>query len=735
MRKRKRLCGVLLIIAALVIMTLPVSEADAASSASEFVMEGSTLVKYRGKDTNVSIPDTVEAIGESAFEDNTNIELVVVPNSVKKIGAYAFWGCDHLDTVVLGRGLTEVGDYTFSGCKGLKQMSIPSTVTSIGIQAFGDCVNMTDITIPKETVNIHESAFSGCAKLTIHCEEGSVADTYAKDFYERQKEMPEYEDVPEYSENNGNGDGSNGNGGSDGSGNGSNGNGGSNDGNSGQGTAATPQPSVSYDENGNVLGSSYVVGNSAFVFMDASGLPVLQGQRTGGGGSTGAAQGEPEELTTDGFSAGRISKYTIVDGRIVADQAFYRNSSLQEAALPEGIEEIGQFSFARSSLTGIQLPEGVTDIAYGAFYHCDSLAEVTLPESLMNVEPKAFSHTKWVDGFLQDASAEDFLVSGGVLVAYRGDGAEVKIPDGVRVIAAEAFQGHEEITKLTFPDTLKVVGEAAFENCTGLREVTLNQGLESIKDRAFYGDSGAKLRVPASVKKLGLRALEGVTAEYEGYTPERSHEASAERLSNAAYRGISGESDTPGVTVDGSDGIRADLEGAVRQYELTVRETESDSSMKRAWERAVEEEWPEGMLLYEMKLSDESGIPLTKLGRQVLTVTIPLPEALKGQELKAVTLDRNGQLEAVAAKRVLSEGAEALSIRTTRPGMLGIYGTGQAGEEELQEITVSMQSAAALPGEGRGKVFYARILIGGAVLVTGGVLCLAGQGRTRKKEG
>ncbi len=82
MRKRKRLCGVLLIIAALVIMTLPVSEADAASSASEFVMEGSTLVKYRGKDTNVSIPDTVEAIGESAFEDNTNIELVVVPNSV-----------------------------------------------------------------------------------------------------------------------------------------------------------------------------------------------------------------------------------------------------------------------------------------------------------------------------------------------------------------------------------------------------------------------------------------------------------------------------------------------------------------------------------------------------------------------------------------------------------------------------------------------------------------------------
>ena len=110
MKKRKRLYGVLLVIAALVIMQLPVSEADAAtSSASDFTMEGSTLVKYRGKEKNVSIPNTVEVIGEGAFEENKNIELVVIPNSVKKIEPYAFWGCDNLDTVVLGKGLNEVG--------------------------------------------------------------------------------------------------------------------------------------------------------------------------------------------------------------------------------------------------------------------------------------------------------------------------------------------------------------------------------------------------------------------------------------------------------------------------------------------------------------------------------------------------------------------------------------------------------------------------------------------------
>ena len=103
-------------------MQVPGTEADASTSASGFQMEGSTLVRYRGIDKNVSIPDTVRVIGQGAFENDTNIELVVVPNSVKRIEAYAFWGCDNLDTVVLGKGLSEVGDYAFTNCTGLEQI-------------------------------------------------------------------------------------------------------------------------------------------------------------------------------------------------------------------------------------------------------------------------------------------------------------------------------------------------------------------------------------------------------------------------------------------------------------------------------------------------------------------------------------------------------------------------------------------------------------------------------------
>lgn len=193
MKRKKRISGVLLTLAALVIMQLPMAEADASTSASDFQIEGSTLKRYRGTDKNVSVPDTVQIIGNGAFEDDANIELVVMPNSVRQIESYAFWGCDNLDTVVLGKGLSEIGDYAFTKCTGLQQISVPSSVTSIGIEAFKDCANLTDVTIPPETVNIHETAFDGCVKLTIHYEEGSAAEEYAAAFYERQKEMPGYQ--------------------------------------------------------------------------------------------------------------------------------------------------------------------------------------------------------------------------------------------------------------------------------------------------------------------------------------------------------------------------------------------------------------------------------------------------------------------------------------------------------------------------------------------------------------
>lgn len=712
MRKRKRLSGILLIIAALIIMQLPVSEADAASSsASDFKIEGGVLVKYRGTETNVSIPDTVEAIGEGAFEDNTRVELVVIPNSVKRIDAYAFWGCDKLDTVVLGNGLTEVGDYAFAGCGGLTQMTIPSNIRSIGVSAFADCVNMTDISIAPETTDIDETAFDGCYRLTIHSKPGTAADKYAQAFYERQKEMPEYQDVSGYPDGNGAGDDTV---------------------PPDSGTDIPSAPSTT-PVPGNVLGSTQIVGNHAVFFIDNT-LPEVKSSLEGlpSAVDTSEPVGNLMQAAGDG-----ILKYTIIDNRIIADQAYYRNGELAEAEIPMGIVELGQFSFARSSVTGVSVPVGVRKISYGAFYHCDSLARVSLPGSVVLVEPKAFSYTPWLENFLggmpvegNESSDENYLISGGVLVAYRGTEPQTVIPDGVRVIAAEAFRDHGELENVVIPDSVTVIGEGAFEGCVNLTALTLGSQVQQVKDRAFDGCGLQQVTLPESVQEVGIRAFGNAEISFGGEAFEipNSYETTATRLSNEDYRNLTDEPGEAGVTVAGVEQAYAELDGAARSYTLTISYLEDISALEQACVRSFKSSVPENMVAYDLELTDSGAVPITKLGRQTLTVILPVPEGLSGQRLQVLTLDRNGQPELLEAERVMMEGVESVRFRTNHLSPFGIYGLGvDDSQEELQELSVELTSQSEGPGIETGSVAaVSKMVVSGLVLALGILLIVLG---------
>ena len=52
---------------------------------------------------------------------------------------------------------------------------------SIGEAAFKGCTSLTSINIPNSVTNIGNYVFSGCTNFTIYCEQGSYAETYAKE--------------------------------------------------------------------------------------------------------------------------------------------------------------------------------------------------------------------------------------------------------------------------------------------------------------------------------------------------------------------------------------------------------------------------------------------------------------------------------------------------------------------------------------------------------------------------
>lgn len=425
MNHKKWMAVIALAVTALILTHLPVSEADAAASASDFQTQGSTLVKYRGTEERVTIPDTVEVVGESAFENNQKVQFVVIPKSVKRLDAYVFWGCNNLEEVVLGKGLTAVDEYSFAGCTGLKQITIPENVQSIDAQAFAGCVNLTDIYIPATVTVIAEDAFLNCDNVTIHADEGSVAAQFSQKLAEQKNRDPLVTAAPVQTPT----------------------------AVSRPDTQATTEPvstatpaPVATPVPGNVLGSNIIVGNHALVMVHPGEEKVQQGYTEP---EAGQETGEEQDITAE-TENGKIPEWM-----------YYRNQSVSAVTIPEGTTEIGRFAFSRSSLRTVTIPEGVTVIDYAAFYHCDNLDNVILPDTVNTVGAKAFTHTGWLDDF-EENSMDDFLISGDILVAYKGNLPEVVIPDGVRVIAEEAFRNHTELKKVHLPASVTDIGNDAF---------------------------------------------------------------------------------------------------------------------------------------------------------------------------------------------------------------------------------------------------------------------------------
>lgn len=76
----------------------------------------------------------------------------------------------------------------------------------------------------------------------------------------------------------------------------------------------------------------------------------------------------------------------------IGDEAFYRCNELNSVTLPDTVERIGERAFAYTGITAVTIPDSVTTIAYGAFGSCDRLTEVTIPEGVTRMEPLAFAY-------------------------------------------------------------------------------------------------------------------------------------------------------------------------------------------------------------------------------------------------------------------------------------------------------------------------------------------------------
>ena len=143
-------------------------------------------------------------------------------------------------------------------------------------------------------------------------------------------------------------------------------------------------------------------------------------------------------------------------------------------------------------------------IGYEAFQDCDSLQEVTIPNSVTEIKSSG-----WYPTFANCDNLTKVVIGDGVIGINDSCFQNcpklqmVIIGKNVQYIGENAFQKCVSLNNVTVPPSVKTIGSSAFENCDSLINLTLSYGLQTIGYEAFQDcDSLQEITIPNSVTEI-----------------------------------------------------------------------------------------------------------------------------------------------------------------------------------------------------------------------------------------
>ncbi|GHU96215.1 hypothetical protein FACS189479_09900 [Spirochaetia bacterium] len=93
-----------------------------------FEVSNDILIKYKGPDGDVSIPDGIKVIGKEAFYNRDKITSVKIPSSVTNISEEAFYGCESLKSLSIPSNVKYIKDNAFDLCSYKLYVKMPGDV-------------------------------------------------------------------------------------------------------------------------------------------------------------------------------------------------------------------------------------------------------------------------------------------------------------------------------------------------------------------------------------------------------------------------------------------------------------------------------------------------------------------------------------------------------------------------------------------------------------------------------
>ena len=449
-------------------VAVPNSMFDGCNKLSEFViLDGVHTIgdsAFAGCSSlrEILIPSSVTTIGKQAFSGCGGLTEIVLPDSVEFIGFQAFHNCSQLSDVRLGNGINAIEAHTFEYCINLTEITIPETVTSIGECAFGFCTGLLRITIPDGVSIISENTFHDCEKLE-SITLGKSVSAIEDDFYGCRSLIKMEANI--------------------------------------ENAYYTAIEGVLYTKDKKTL-VKYPQGKEELRFDI------------------------PDSVTEIGGKAFQDCVYLqeILLPQSVTDigaRAFENCLALEKVNIPEKITKLegGTFSGC-GTLETLNIPDSVTAIADSVFYNCTNLKAIVIPDSVSYFGNFVFygcnltiycevlsmptlwkTKNEWdnphytvVWGYNNVTTNEtyDYVVhdENASLTRYKGVETEIVIPtmiDGYKVVRfGDIFKNNQTIVSVVIPDGITVIADQAFYGCTELSRVEIPDCVCSVGYQAFY---------------------------------------------------------------------------------------------------------------------------------------------------------------------------------------------------------------------------------------------------------
>ena len=124
-----------------------------------------------GKIQYISLPETIEMIGENAFSGIDALDINL-PKSLKNLGAGSFSGCfkseGSVKVIIVPEGVKTIPAACFDGASQIKCFKFPNNLEEIGLQAFLYC-DLDSVILPASLKKIGEGCFANAIKSKVIC--------------------------------------------------------------------------------------------------------------------------------------------------------------------------------------------------------------------------------------------------------------------------------------------------------------------------------------------------------------------------------------------------------------------------------------------------------------------------------------------------------------------------------------------------------------------------------------